>query len=336
MGLLIDGKWTRNDPGQFATTNTENFTDQVKADGSTEFAPEPNRYTLYVGTGCPYAARPYSLLHLLGMSEVIDVIRSFPGNGEDSWFFSPVSSYEKFLVGQQKDNPDLKYDANEPHGFTHLHQLYTHSNPSITARVSVPVLFDKKLDKIVNNESLQIARMFIEEFSGLHKIPSDVPLELQNSKEATYLQDWIHKAINVGVYKVNFATTQKDFEMRSQEVYTALNEMEARLENQPFLLGSAVHLTDLMLFATLIRFDAAYAPNFGLTKYTIYGDYPSLTKFVQRVYNLPGIPNVVDIEGIKTTYAYSTVLHSKRGRTVAPTPAGVAKLFARAKNLVRP
>lgn len=44
--------------------------------------------------------------------------------------------------------------------FTHLRQIYFESDPNYDGRFTVPVLYDKKQNVIVNNESSEILRMF--------------------------------------------------------------------------------------------------------------------------------------------------------------------------------
>jgi putative glutathione S-transferase len=52
-------------------------------------------------------------------------------------------------------------------GFTHLRDVYFQANPSYKGRFTVPVLYDKKTQTIVNNESSEILRMFGTEVRGL-------------------------------------------------------------------------------------------------------------------------------------------------------------------------
>ena len=190
---------THDDPGPQAPP-MQTFTGHVKADGSTRFAPEKGRYILYVSTGCPYAARPYMLIHLLGMADIIEVVRTFPGNGDDSWFFEPKDEFEKFAVENQKDNEGIVYDAVEPtHGFHHVYQLYTHTDPSFSGRVTVPVLFDRKHDVVVNNESFLISDMLINEFKAFHSPAPGLNIDFTANAETAELSKWMHDDINTGV-----------------------------------------------------------------------------------------------------------------------------------------
>jgi glutathionyl-hydroquinone reductase len=46
------------------------------------------------------------------------------------------------------------------YGFKHLSDLYFKADPSYSARFTIPVLWDKKTETIVSNESSEIIRMF--------------------------------------------------------------------------------------------------------------------------------------------------------------------------------
>ena len=60
-------------------------------------------------------------------------------------------------------------------------QIYTRSDPEYTGRVTVPVLWDKTTDKIVNNESAEIARMFNDVFDDVGAKPGDFyPADLRH------------------------------------------------------------------------------------------------------------------------------------------------------------
>lgn len=89
--------------------------------------------------------------------------------------------------------------------------LYFKVNPDYTGRFTVPLLWDKKLQTIVNNESSEIIRMFNTSFNKfLPKEQAELnfyPEELR--KEIDEKNEWIYDTINNGVYKSGFATTQE-------------------------------------------------------------------------------------------------------------------------------
>jgi len=77
LGQLVDGVWTkewqeRSASGAFQRMSTQ-FHHWIKADGSTEFRPERDRYHLYVSLGCPWAHRTVLMRHLKGLQDIIGI-----------------------------------------------------------------------------------------------------------------------------------------------------------------------------------------------------------------------------------------------------------------------
>ena len=98
--------------------------------------------------------------------------------------------------------------------FSRIREIYFKADPDYSGRFTVPVLWDKKLQTIVNNESSEILRMLNTEFNGVidsqHAEVDLYPKELQS--EIDELNSWIYDNINNGVYKSGFATTQEVYE----------------------------------------------------------------------------------------------------------------------------
>jgi putative glutathione S-transferase len=80
-----------------------------------------------------------------------------------------------------------------------------------------------------------------------------------------------------------------------------LDELERRLERRSFVLGERITETDVRLFVTLVRFDAAYH---GLFKCNLRRliDYPNLTAYMGRVLAVPGARETVNVDHIKHGY----------------------------------
>lgn len=70
----------------------------------------------------------------------------------------------------------------------------------------LPILWDKKTKQIVNNESNEIVEMLNSNFNSLAKNKSD--FRAQNQKD---LENFLDEEINMGVYKVGFVKTQKEY-----------------------------------------------------------------------------------------------------------------------------
>jgi len=58
---------------------------------------------------------------------------------------------------------------------------------------------------------------------------------------------------------------------------------------------------DVRVFVTLVRFDSAY---YGLFKTNLrrVSDYPNISEYIRRIYDLPGVADTVNIDHIKTGY----------------------------------
>src|SRR5438105_8345358 len=160
MGVLIDGKWDDGElpqettaTGQFKRVDSS-FRDRITADGSSGFKAEAGRYHLYVAHGCPWAHRTLIFRALKKLENAISVAYAVPGLKEQGWTFENNPAF-----------PDCTPDA--VNGFQYLHQAYTASDPRYTGKVTVPTLWDKKTNRIVNNESSEIIRMLNSEFRGI-------------------------------------------------------------------------------------------------------------------------------------------------------------------------
>lgn len=290
MGLLVDGVWrnawydTKSSGGRFERSPTT-FHDRIEAGG--RFAPEAGRYRLYVSWACPWAHRTLIYRQLKGLDDAIDVTYVDPLMLENGWTLS---------------------DGADPlNGAQFLWQIYAKAGPHFTGRVTVPVLWDSVHATIVNNESSEIIRMF-DDWSGARG-PLLRPPEL--AAEIDALNDEIYPAINNGVYRAGFATTQSAYEEAYDRLFATLDTLEARLSTRKFLLGDRVTEADWRLFTTLVRFDAVYFGHFKCNRNRIV-DFPELWDYTRALFQLPGIADTVRLDQIKAHYYGSH-------RTINPT-----------------
>ncbi|OIP99075.1 MAG: glutathione-dependent reductase [Zetaproteobacteria bacterium CG2_30_46_52] len=304
MGLLVDGEWvdqwydTSKSGGSFERPDAV-FRHWIKEGG--EFPPEAGRYHLYVSLACPWAHRTLIFRQLKALTSLIDVTVVHPDMLENGWEFA--------------GEPEPLY------GFQYAYQLYTKANPYYTGRVTVPILWDKKKQTIVSNESADIIRMMNTAFVNLAPKTKDYyPLALQG--EIDGINDYVYEFINNGVYRCGFATTQQAYELAYDDLFAALDKLELRLTERDYLLGSEITEADWRLFTTLIRFDAVYYAHFKCNKKRI-ADYPQLSRFVADLYGQPGIASTVNIEQIKRHYYFSQT-------SINPTqivPKGLPAMF---------
>ena len=295
MGLLIEGQWhnqwydTKTTGGRFERSAAQ-FRNWITTDGEAGpagvggFKAEPNRYHLYVAYACPWAHRTLIYRKLKGLESMISLSVVNPIMRESGW---------TFLDG-------YKVIADPINHAQFMHQVYTAANPDYSGRVTVPVVWDKKNNTIVSNESADIIRMFNSAFDQVGATPGDYyPPALREEIDA--LNADIYERINNGVYRAGFATTQSAYEEAVVPLFEALDELEARLDTQRYLLGQEITEADWRLFTTLIRFDAVYVGHFKCNIRRIE-DYANLSEYVRDLFQQPGIAETVDIKAIKLHY----------------------------------
>lgn len=317
--MLIDGKWTAEWQPVQATDakggfvrQTSGFRNWVTVDGSagptgtSGFKAEAGRYHLYVALICPWASRTLIGRKLKGLEDVISVSVVEPVLGDFGWRFG--------------DFPGSSRDA--VNGAEYLYELYVRADPIYTGRATVPVLWDKKTDTLVNNESADILRMLNSGFGALAKNDIDLyPEPLREEIEA--LNAEIYPKLNNGVYRAGFATTQVAYEEAFADVFGMLDTLEARLsDGRPYLLGDTLTEADIRLFVTLVRFDAAYH---GLFKCNLrrLADYPALSAYMLRILDLPGVRDTVNITHIKQGYYSIRTLNPTRIVPIGPEIPGL-------------
>ncbi|SFG59373.1 glutathione S-transferase family protein [Neptunomonas qingdaonensis] len=300
MGLLINGTWhdqwydTKTHEGEFVR-NESQFRHWITTDGSSDFPAEADRYHLYVSLACPWAHRTLVMRALKGLQNIITVDIVHPLMLENGW------SFKKDSVA----NADSQLSAN------YLYQIYTHEDPDYSGRVTVPVLWDKKQQRIVNNESADIIRMLNSAFDNLGATKGDYyPLALHSQIDE--LNSWIYDTVNNGVYKAGFATTQAAYDGAVSALFKSLDNLNERLSTQRYLLGDQMSEADIRLFTTLIRFDPVYVSHFKCDLKRI-ADYPALSGYLRDIYQTAGIAETVEFDHIKQHYYCSHTMINPTG-----------------------
>ncbi len=175
------------------------------------------------------------------------------------------------------------------------------AEPKCNGRATVPVLWDKQEQTIVNNESSEIIRMFNSAFNEFADNP-ELDLYPQSFQaEIDAINASIYEHINNGVYKCGFATTQKAYEEAYDALFTTLDELEDRLATNRYLLGDVLTEADWRLYPTLLRFDIVYYHLFKCNHRRI-ADYPNLFNYLLELHQIPDIATMVDLDDIKNGY----------------------------------
>jgi len=275
--------------GEFIRSDSS-FRNWITRDGSagpsgeSGFAAEPGRYHLYVSHACPWAHRTMIFRALKGLEDAISVSVVHPLMPEESWVFG--------------EYPGATID--HINGSRYLYENYLLADPGFDGLVTVPLLWDKKRQTIVNNESSEIIRMLNSAFD--HYGNSDVdfyPASLQ--KEIDRINDVVYNNINNGVYRAGFATTQAAYDNAFNRLFNTLDGLEVRLSKQRYLVGHQITEADWRLFTTLVRFDAVYYNHFKTNKKRLM-DYPNLWSYTRELYQVPGVAETVNMDHIKYHY----------------------------------
>ena len=300
MSVLINGIWHEQEStaqtanGRYVRTDSQ-LRHWVMADGSSGFPAAAGRYHLYIAVGCPWAHRTWIFRKVKHMEHVVSMSIVAPRRTDQGWVFDQNNPrYQDTLLGKRS-----------------LHEIYTLAQPEYTGRVTVPVLWDKQRQTIVNNESSEIIRMFNSAFAALTDDTTDYyPTPLRG--EINALNDLIYRTVNNGVYRAGFASTQEAYEEAVDGVFATLDQLETRLATHRYLLGEQLTEADWRLFPTLVRFDAAYHGAFKCNLRRLV-DYPNLWAYTRELYQMPGIAETVDLDIYKQGYYSLSPLRNPLG-----------------------
>jgi putative glutathione S-transferase len=279
------------------------------------------RYHLYVTLACPWCHRVAIVRELAGLRDAIAISYAAPFRDERGWAFTG----ERFA-----DGPGGEY-VDRLHGWEFMAEGYRLSDPDFDARITLPVLWDTETERIVNNESSEIIRMFYEPSSlgGLSTAAPDGAelagrgLDLRPAAladEIDVLNERIYETVNNGVYRAGFARRQDAYEQAFAELFESLGWLDDLLAHRRYLAGAQITEADWRLFPTLVRFDEVYHLHFRCNRRRIV-EYPNLWGYTRELYQWPGVARTVAMDQIKRHY-YTThdELNPKRIIPVGPAP----------------
>jgi putative glutathione S-transferase len=311
MGMMVEGAW-RSDVDHLVAPDgsfvrpASTFRNWITADGSpgpsgapasngeAGFKAEPGRYHLYVSYACPWAHRTLLYRALLGLEESIGVSVVHPVNIVEGWDFADFPGATGDRLG----------------GARYLHEVYARSVPDYSGRVSVPVLWDERTGRIVNNESSEIIRMIGANSEALGGrpcpyFPAALAAEIEHINAIVY-------DVNNGVYRTGFAKSQEAYDAAAGKLFGALDALEARLAGSEFLLGDEITESDWRLLPTAIRFDPVYVVHFKCSR-KLYAEYPNLQRHMMRLIEEPGVRATIHLDHIRHHYFRSHLHINPRG-----------------------
>jgi len=300
MGQLIEGVWKNewyeaDDAGRFIRPETQ-FRCAITGDGKERWiSAEPGRYHLYISLACPWAHRALIMRKLKKLEQAISISIVDYYMGDNGWTFTDAPGCIPDTVNHKK----------------FLYEIYTKASPEYSGRVTVPVLWDKKENNILCNESSEIMRMLDTQLDSLGDATVNFyPEHLR--EEVDRVCEAIYGPINDGVYRAGFATTQQAYEEAVTELFSALDHWEKVLACQRYLCGEVITEADWRLFATLIRFDSVYVSHFKCNIRRII-DYPNLWNYLKELFQYPGVSETCDFTHIKGHYFKSHAMINPTG-----------------------
>lgn len=293
MKLMIDGIW-RGDmeptPELAAQrmVHAGRFRDRITADGAAGLPAETGRYHLYVSPACPFSHRVMIVHALKQLAPTVGLSVLHPvWDTAEGWTFADTEWSTADGAGN---------------GFLYLHEAYRASAPDYTGKVTVPVLWDRRAGRIVNNESLEIGQMLNHAFDdiGADRSVDLYPADLQAAIDD--LNGRISRSLAAGVYAVAGASDQRDYDAAMNELFGMLDDLDDRLrDGRRFLLGDRPTLADVLAYATLVRFDAVYNPLFRASRRRII-DFAHLPHLLRSVHALPGVAATLRYDHILIHY----------------------------------
>ena len=262
--------------------------------GEEELPVETGRYRLIWCPACPWAHRSVIVRKILGLEEAISLgtVSPFrPKIGRVDWEFS---------LDQGNADPIL--------GIQYLSDIYLKTDREYAGRPTVPVMVDIQEEKVVNNDYFKLTNYLETAWAPFHKenAPDLYPVELREEIDA--LNERIFHDVNNGVYKCGFAQSQESYELAYATLFSTLNELEERLSKQRFLLGDFITDSDVRLYTTLARFDAAYYSAFN-TNRNLIREFPHLWGYARDLYQTPEFGETTDFTAIKQHYFQSITIN---------------------------
>jgi len=269
------------------------FREWISNDGSTAYPAVAGRYHLYVSLACPWASRTVIFRKLKGLEDTIGMTVVDPIRDEKGWAFREPTGGMTSVSSFASTDPI--------NGFNFLSEAYKATDPDFAQRVTVPVLWDKKTKRIVNNCEDDICRMFNDAFTAVARNQEIDLFPKEIEQEHAKLSDFLYDNVNNGVYKAGFATRQRPYEISCRKVFEALDQLEQRLSRSRYLFDKRIVEADWRLFCTLVRFDVVYHGHFKCNIRRIV-DYVNLQGYLMDLYQHPGIAETVNFDHIKRHY----------------------------------
>src|SRR5215469_12425361 len=270
--------------GSYIRQQGSTFAGKVSRDGSTGYIVEPGRYQLYASLACPWSQRALIVRRLLGLERIIGLTLADPVPSEHGWCFGEQAGGRDPLTGVH-----------------YLSELYLATDPAYGGRLSLPLLWDARAQRIVTNDAAQITIAMETEFRAFWRPGAPDLYPPAQRRDIDAIATLIHHTVNNGVYKAGLATTQAKYEEAFDAIFTTLDALEERLSRRRFLQGGQLTEADIRLFPTLVRFDAVYYLLYKCNLHRL-ADYRALWAYARDLYQRTGFRDTTDFVAIKRHY----------------------------------
>ena len=260
------------------------FRDRITADGTSGYPAESGRYVLYVSLACPWAHRSVIVRRLLGLEDALALRVVDPLRDGRGWRFTLDEG-----------------DVDPVTGASYVMELYQRSDPTFEGRATVPFVWDSATERVVTNDYPQITLDLSTQWSALHRAdaPQLYPEHLRS--EIDEVAETNFHAVNNGVYRAGFATSQQAYESAYNALFTRFDELEQLLGSRRYLVGGQLTEADVRLYTTLARFDAAYHGHFTCNQRKL-SEYDALWAYARDLWQSPGFGDTTDLEHVKAHY----------------------------------
>lgn len=260
---------------------------------------EAGRYRLLWSAACPWAHRAVIVRKILGLEDAISlgtVSPMRPAIPRVDWEFS---------LDEGGTDPVL--------GVRYVSDIYYKTDPDYSGRPTVPVVVDVHKNEAVNNDYFKLTNYLETAWVPFHKenAPDLYPEHLRSEIDA--LNETVFHDVNNGVYKCGFAHSQESYENAFDRLFARLDELDKRLSERRFLLGDFITDSDVRLYTTLVRFDAAYYSAFK-TNRNLVREWEHLGKYLRDLYQTPGFGDTTDLDAVKRHYYLSITIDPENNK----------------------
>ncbi|AHI21436.1 glutathione S-transferase family protein [Corynebacterium vitaeruminis] len=275
---------TKETDGHGGFTRQQNSFTTPFGDGEGELPVEAGRYRLIVAKICPWAHRQLIARELLGLQDAISVGVAGPRRTLNGW---------RFYLDEGNKDPVL--------GIEYLIEAYEAADPTYSKRGTVPAIVDVTTGKVVNNNYHRMTNELEVKWEKLHAPGAPDLYPADKREQIDEFNEWLFNNVNNGVYKCGFATTQAAYDAAHDNLFAALDKLEECLATKRFLWGDYITDSDIRLYVTLARFDAAYYGGFKANRQRLV-DFHHLWDYARDLYQTPGFGSTTDFEAIKEGY----------------------------------